>query len=507
MSDSITNLSIIQLDKDERSEEQKIVCNDAKEIWAKFLKLLSQNLKEREIDAWFSVISPKSFENNVLTVTVPSKDYYGMIENRFNKHIVGIIESGLLGENGKLSYEISQRGLFDNSENETGEHEKIKSESIIDFKYPYNNRNNKTEPAKKEEKEPFESNLLPRHTFENYVKGESNDFAVTAAYAITNNLGKSYNPLFIYAGVGLGKTHLIQALGNEILKKHPDKKVYYTTAPDFTTQFTSHIAQGKIEFSQGKSGIKKLDEFYKSLDVLILDDVQNLSGKAATQDFMYQIFNVLYNKNKHIIFSCDKPLNQLKDIEERLVSRFKWGLSIDMQPPGWEMRVAIIQKKYEEFKTDVPEEVIHYIATNVKDSIRTLEGCVKGTISESILVYDGQITLQIAEKVVHRVMGTVKRERAVSIENIILTAAKYFNISENQILSRKRTKEIAFARQVAMYLTKELTSYTLESIGLNFGGKDHTTVLYAHNLIKKALKKDKKVINIINDIKEELSKL
>ncbi len=490
-------------DKNRNDETQKeYSAIKAGEIWDKFLTLLSQNIKQSEIKTWFSVLVPKSYENDVLTIEVPSKDFYGMIEKRFNKKISAIIESGLLGENGRLSYIVSQESLFEENSNEHTEELKEQTK-VTNFKYPYG-----AQREQKKEEEPFTSNLLTRHTFENFVKGESNDLAVAAAYAIANNPGGSYNPYLVYGGVGVGKTHLVQAIGNEILKKYPDKRVYCLTTQEFTNQFTTSIATQKFDFSSGKGGTKSLDVFYRSLDVLILDDIQNLEGKPGTQDFMYQIFNYLYNNKKQIIFSSDKPISQLKSITERLISRFQWGITVDIQAPSWEMRVAIIQKKLNEASiTDVPEDVIHYIATNIKDSIRSIEGCIVNLIAESLFVTKGEINLELAERVVHKFLGNVRRAKNVSIENIIFATSEYFKISENQILSRKRTKEIAFARQVAMYLAKEMTSYTLESIGLNFGGKDHATVLYAYNTINESLKKNSEVRNIISDIKNSLSRM
>ncbi|MFA5010816.1 MAG: chromosomal replication initiator protein DnaA [Ignavibacteria bacterium] len=486
------------------SQTQIQVKEAAKEIWAKFIELLSQNLKQSEISTWFSILSPSSFENNVLTIQVPSKDVYGIIEKRYNKQISAIIESGLLGENGKLAYIVSQESLFDNIEQNRDQPARGAS-NVTDFQYSYGSVKNTRQD---EEAEPFVSNLYAKHTFENFVKGESNDLAVAAAFAIANNPGGTYNPCLIYGGVGVGKTHLIQAIGNEILKRTPDKRVYYLTTPEFTSQFTTSIARERFDFSSDKGGPRKLDSFYKSLDVLILDDIQNLEGKPGTQDFMYQIFNSLYNNKKQIIFSSDKPINQLKSITERLMSRFQWGIMVDIQLPSWEMRVAIIQKKLEEARIeDVPEEVIHYIATNIKDSIRSLEGCIVNLIAESLFVNRGEITPELAERVVSKFLGNVRKAKSISIENIIFATAEYFKLSENQILSRKRTKEIAFARQIAMYLAKEMTSYTLESIGLNFGGKDHATVLYAYNSIKESMKNSSNTQNIVSDIRNALSKL
>ncbi len=510
MSNTFTNSYENIKNKQEDTAQRQQQKEAAAEIWEKFIELLSQNLKQSEISTWFSILSPDSFENNILTIQVPSKDIYGIIEKRYNKQISAIIESGLLGENGKLAYVVSQESLFDNVENTSGsEKQTSKSEkqetSITDFQYPFGlSKTYQQEEAKEE----FVTNLYSKNTFENFVKGESNDLAVAAAYAIANNPGAKFNPCLVYGGVGVGKTHLVQAIGNEILKRNPEKRVYYLTTPEFTSQFTTSIARERFDFSGDKNGPKKLDSFYKSLDVLILDDIQNLEGKPGTQDFMYQIFNSLYNNKKQIIFSSDKPINQLKSITERLMSRFQWGIMVDIQLPSWEMRVAIIQKKLEEAKIeDVPEEVIHYIATNIKDSIRSLEGCIVNLIAESLFVTKGEINLELAEKVVAKFLGNVRKAKSISIENIIFATAEYFKLSENQILSRKRTKEIAFARQVAMYLAKELTSYTLESIGLNFGGKDHATVLYAYNSIKEGMKKSSNLQNIVSDIKNAISKL
>ncbi|MBN1633184.1 MAG: chromosomal replication initiator protein DnaA [Ignavibacteria bacterium] len=471
---------------------------EAKELWKKFLFLLSQSLKESEIQTWFSILVPKSFENNTLTIFVPSKDYYGVIERRFNEQIGKIIDSGLIGKNGKLIYEVEETDTLSEKE--------VNEPAIYEIQSSY------TQPAKKicltKEKdfsESFKSNLFPKYVFDTFVRGESNELAVAVAYAITQNPGNLYNPFFIYGGVGIGKTHLIQAIGNEIAKQNPEKRVYYTTTPDFTTQFTSSIAKDRVDFSSNILGTKKLDAFYKSLDILILDDVQNLAGKQGTQDFIYQIFNTLYNNKKHIIFSCDKPIAQIKDIEERLVSRFKCGMIADIQPPSWEMRVAIIKKKLEEFNAVFPEDVIHYIATNVKDSIRTIESCISGIITESRFIFNNKINIDIAERTIIRAVGTARKNKNISVENIIYAAANYYNVSENSILSKKRTKEVAHARQVAMYLAKELTNLTLESIGLNFGGKDHSTVLYSYNTIRELLRNDSLLKNQIKEIKEQIN--
>ncbi len=494
----ISSTPILVPEKQSDLEITKEFTAEHEEIWNNFLDLLKHNIPENEIRTWFSILKPKSFEKNILTITVPSEDYYGIIEKRYNKYISNIISSGLLGEGGKLQYEIK------NSIEEVSlkpKNEETKPDSNV-YNIRQNIYRNDVQPVQQSEQ--YESNLNPKYTFEHLVKGESNELAVEIAYAITNNPGKAYNPFFVYGGVGLGKTHLIHAIGNEIVRKDPSKKIFYTTTPDFTNRFIDSISKNRAGISQNASSPSQLDSFYKSLDVLIIDDIQNLSGKDKTQDFMYQIFNSLFSEGKHIIFSSDKPINQIQGIEERLISRFQWGLTIDIQPPSWEMRVAIIKKKLDEYQMFAPEDVIHYIATNVKDSIRTIEGCIVGITSESVFSKKGEITLDIAEKVISRVVGTAKRVKNITIESIISTAAAYFNVSENQILSKKRTKEVAYARQTAMFLAKELTTYTLQSIGLNFGGKDHATVLYSYNTISEQCKTDKKVLSDINELRERI---
>lgn len=493
--------------KPEIIDHQNASKKEAEELWKKFLDLLSNNTKESEIQAWFSVVVPKSFCDNVLTLYVPSNDYYSIIEKRFNKQISKILNSGLLGKNGRLVYEVlsSEENTF--SDNSTNIIDSYNKSNIVENKFSTITIFKGCNSENLTISQPFYSGLYSRYTFENFVRGDSNELAAAVAYAIAQNPGNLYNPFFVYGGVGIGKTHLIQAIGNEVLKRFPNKRVYYTTTPDFTTQFTSSIAKDRGDFSSGTFGTKKLDAFYKSLDILILDDIQNLACKQGTQDFIYQIFNTLYNNNKHIILSCDKPINQIKDIEERLVSRFRCGMIADIQPPSWEMRVAIIKRKLSEVSVSFSEEVIHFIATNVTDSIRTIESCISGIVTESRFLYNNQITLEIAERTLNRVIGHIKRTKNISIENIIYTVAQYYKISENSILSKKRTKEIAFARQVAMYLAKQLTNLTLETIGLNFGGKDHATVLYAYNSIKELLKKDSTIQNQVLEIKEMLQEL
>lgn len=476
---------------------------EASDLWDKFLELLESKIKKSVIETWFTFLKPVKFENNSLTVSVPNHDIYGMIESRFNKEIDNVLKS-IIGDDATLKFEISQLDLFDTDNTLLDEPVKIKisPDNSGISKSEFTSFSLKTDLP---DEEKFSSNLYPKNTFETFVKGENNELAVSIAYAITNNPGKSYNPFFIYGGVGLGKTHLVQSIGNEIMKKFPDKRVYYTTASEFTNRFTDSIAQNRMEFSnKGAYGTKKLDKFYKSLDVLIIDDIQNLSGKTSTQDYFYQIFNYLFHEKKHIIFSSDKPVSSIVGIEERLLNRFQWGMIADIQPPSWEVRVAIIKKKLEIANIEAPEEVIHYLATNVKDSIRTIEGCIAGMIAESTFIHKGDIDINVAEKVITRVVGMAARSKNITLENILDCVSEYFNIQKRDILSKKRVKEIVFARHIAMYLAKELTDMTLSLIGSFFNGKDHATVLYAVKTVDAMQKKNKKITEQITFLRDKL---
>ncbi|HRE40336.1 MAG TPA: chromosomal replication initiator protein DnaA [Ignavibacteria bacterium] len=477
--------------------------SEASDIWGKFLELLESKIKKSVIETWFTFLKPVKFENETLTVSVPNQDIYGMIESRFNKEIDNVLKS-IIGDGAVLKFEISQLDLFDSDETITSEPIKIK---ISDENGNFNKSFTPTLYNKitDNEEDKFSSNLYPKNTFETFVKGENNELAVSIAYAITNNPGKSYNPFFIYGGVGLGKTHLVQSIGNEIQLKFPDKRVFYTTASEFTNRFTDSIAQNRMDFSnKGAYGTKKLDKFYKSLDVLIIDDIQNLSGKTSTQDYFYQIFNYLFHEKKHIIFSSDKPVTSIIGIEERLLNRFQWGMIADIQPPSWEVRVAIIKKKLQIANIEAPEDVIHFLATNVKDSIRTIEGCIAGMIAESTFIHKGDIDINIAEKVVTRVVGMASRSKSITLENILDTVSDYYNIQKRDILSKKRVKEIVFARHIAMFLAKELTDMTLSLIGSFFNGKDHATVVYAVKTIDALQKNNKKITEQLNFLREKI---
>jgi chromosomal replication initiator protein len=314
----------------------------------------------------------------------------------------------------------------------------------------------------------IDSNLNPRYTFDTFIRGESNKLAYAAAVAVANNPGgTSYNPLVIYGNVGLGKTHLIQAVGNLVLQKYSGARVLYTSSDRFTVEFVDAIQNDRIN---------EFTNLYRSIDLLIIDDVQFFAGKEKTQDIFFHTFNALRELGKQIILTCDRPPKELKDIDDRLLNRLQWGLTADMQAPDLETRIAILRHKAITDGIDLHSDVIEFIATNVTTNIRELEGCLISLLATASL--EGrEPNLELARDVLRKV---AKRSAPVlSIETIQRTVAKKFNIDEELLRAKTRKQEVVQARQVAMYLSKELTNSSLKTIGLHFGGRDHSTVIHA----------------------------
>jgi chromosomal replication initiator protein len=488
MSDSVeTNIN---------SRQTTDTSQEAFNHWTRFLDIVKLNVSELKLNTWFKPIKPAAFENNILTICVPSQDYYEMIISRFGDVVTKAIRS-VLGETGKIVYEIDQRSSF------TQEPELIDSPPPRTFDPNYyrpGQQAAETTPALKVKLGDAENEytqrcfLNPEYTFENFVKGKNNEFATAAAISIANKPGAQYNPLMLYGGVGLGKTHLMQAIGNQIQAGNPDMRIMYVSGPEFTTNFVQSIRTNKAH---------EFERFYKSLDMLIVDDIQFLEGKESTQDSFFQIFNSLYQLKKQIVLSCDKPPHQLEGLEERLITRFQWGLTVDIQAPDLETRIAILNKKSEKEGFPVPYEVQEFIALNIKDNIRSLEGCLKS------LIFDAEITrspinLDMAKRSVLKFGGIRNRRQNIDISTIISTVAKYFGIDESLLRLKSKQQEIVHARHTAMYLSKELTSSSLQTIGSHFGGRNHATVIHACKCIEEVINNDKNFKDKLEQIKEML---
>lgn len=456
---------------------EKILVHDSTIAWKACLIKIKESVSMMTYNTWFLPIRPVEFENLTLKVQIPSRFFWEWIDEHFNTLISRTITE-VLGEDAKLTYIIAEDKVSIESEN-------YNAPALI-------TQTNNTEKSKP--KHSFESNLNPRYTFDNFIKGEGNQLARAAAGAISDNPGgTSFNPLFVYGGVGLGKTHLIQAIGNQIAKNFPEKKVIYLSSDIFTVEFVESIQLNKVnEFSS----------FYRSMDVLIIDDIQFLIGKEKTQDLFFHIFNTLHQSRKQIILSSDKPPKDLKGLDERLISRFQWGLTADIQPPELETRIAILKGKAETYGMMVPNEILEYIAFNITSNIRELEGCLIKLLA-SVSLNSKEITFELAKKIVKEI-ATDRKTNNITIETITKIVCEHLGVAENKIRDKTRKKEIVLARQLSMYLAKELTISSLKTIGLHFGGRDHSTVIHACKTIDGLGVTDLSFNNLLDDLRDKI---
>ena len=458
----------------ELTEKSSLI--DLSTIWKNCLSKIKKNVTQMTYNTWFLPIRPLQLEGDTLKVELPSQFFWEWIDEHYNSLINKTI-SEVIGPNAKLSY------IIDKDIDETpGSNDAISevNESII--------------KEKPKVKHSFESYLNPRYTFQNFITGEGNQLARAAAGAISDNPGgTSFNPFFVYGGVGLGKTHLIQAVGNEIVNKFPDKKVIYLSTDIFTVEFVESIQSNRVnEFSN----------FYRGMDVLIIDDIQFLIGKEKTQDLFFHIFNTLHQSRKQIILSSDKPPKNLKGLDERLTSRFQWGLTADIQPPELETRIAILRKKAEVYGMNVSSDILEYIASNITSNIRELEGCLIKILANASLS-SKEITFELVKKTVNEI-ATDRKKNNINIDSITKIVCNHFSLAENKLRDKTRKKEIVQARQLAMYLSKEMTNASLKTIGLHFGGRDHSTVIHACTSIEKSKVNDKSLNEIIEDLKSQI---
>ncbi|MFH0931359.1 MAG: chromosomal replication initiator protein DnaA [Candidatus Zixiibacteriota bacterium] len=441
-------------------------------VWEECLDILSQKIKKQSFHTWLRPTKGISCEEKVLKVAVPNKFVAEWLEEHYLEQIHETIDK-VAQENLPLSFLIST---------EMGE-------IITRINFEDKNSSVLSKNSKLNQKKKCQFN--PRYTFETFVVGESNQFAHAAALAVAEAPGKTkFNPLFIYGGVGLGKTHLAQAIGHYVNEEYNELNVLYATSEKFTNDFINSITNNTSP---------EFVNFYRNVDLLLLDDIQFLAGKESTQVQFFHAFNALYQSGKQIVLTSDRPPKEIKGLEERLLSRMQWGLVTDIQPPDLETRIAILQKKSESDGITIPQEIAVFIADNITSNIRELEGALIRLLAYSSL-NSKELSVELAKEVLKDVIKNGSKE--ITISDIRKKVAESFNLSVENLCSKKKTQEIALARQVAMYLARSLTRASLKTIGLEFGGRDHSTVIHAYNLIVECLKKDLdfklKVDGIIN---------
>lgn len=468
------------------------------EIWNNCLKMIRENTQPQSYKTWFEPIKPLAFKGETLTIQVPSQFFFEYLESHY-VDLLKLAISRVIGPSGKLQYSI----VMDNSD----------ADHPYGINVPPTDKSNTKNPSVRipldldsnDEKKflnPFvvpgikkinvESQLNENYSFDNFVEGECNRMARVAGMAVAKNPGKSFNPLFVFSETGLGKTHLCHAIGLETKKHHPNLIVLYVNAEQFIQQFmTSCKNKTREDFVR----------FYQMIDVLIIDDIQFFEGKAKTQDTLFHIFNHLHQNKKQLIFTCDKPAFELKDTEQRIISRFQWGLISEMQAPDVITRINILKRKAYNDGIEIPDEVIDYVASRVKANVREMEGLFISLMAQSSLNKKA-ITIEMARQLIDRFVNSTTQE--ISIEYIIKIVNDRLNVTMEDFLSKSKKREMVLARQLSMYFAKKYTKCSLAMIGKECGNKDHSTVSYAIRTIGDLIEKDKQVRALVSEIEKNI---
>ena len=470
----------------------------AQSVWENCLSFIKDNIQDQAYKTWFEPIKSVELTDNALYIQVPSKFFYEWLEEHYVK-LLKVALTKELGKNAKLLYKIRMENTYGNKQPFT---EQLPSANRVPMKpqeidAPFKNLN-------PELKNPFvipgirnlkiESQLNANYSFDNFLEGDSNRLARSAGMAVANKPGgTSFNPLLIFGGVGLGKTHLAHAIGVEIKDKYPEKTVLYISAEIFTQQYIDSVK---------KNNRNDFIHFYQLIDVLIIDDVQFLSGKSGTQDVFFHIFNYLHQNGKQVILTSDKAPVDMQDIEQRLLSRFKWGLSADLQTPGLETRIAILEKKVYNEGIQLPKEVCEYLAYSITSNVRELEGALISLLAQSSL-NKKVITLELAKQMIDKFVKSTARE--VSIDYIQKVVCDYFDLNIDLMKSKTRKREVVQARQIAMYFAKCMTKSSLATIGMHCGEKDHATVLHACRTVNNLMDTDKRFKAYIEELDKKIS--
>jgi len=442
------------------------------QLWDKVLSEAKQKISKPSFETWLKSTKLLAYTGDTVTIAAPNSFGREWLENHY-VHLIAAILAELTGKDLHIRFVVQQDPNLENFD--------IPSPGI---------------PEKHNEQPETSSGMLNlKNTFDTYVIGAGNRFAHAASLAVAEAPAKAYNPLFIYGGVGLGKTHLMHAIGHYVLEHNPKAKVVYLSSEKFTNEFINSIRDNRAEEFRNK---------YRSVDVLLIDDIQFLAGKESTQEEFFHTFNTLHEESKQIVISSDRPPKEIPTLEDRLRSRFEWGLITDIAPPDLETRIAILRKKAKADNLDIPNEVMLYIANQIDSNIRELEGALIRVVAYSSLVNE-DITAELAAQALKNIIPNAT-PRTLTILDIQKAVGEHYHIKLEDFTAKKRTKSIAFPRQVAMYLSREMTDCSLPKIGDEFGGRDHTTVIHAHEKISSLLKDDQGLQQDIKQIKSMLGK-
>lgn len=439
-------------------------------VWPEVIKKLKSSLSDQAVETWFHPIKNVFVNDTEITLELPNKFFQDWIRDHYAVLLEEKFED-VMGEKVTLNFKVVSP-----------------MDSGVQRRTP--------DPRPNVTSTPFvevEHNLNPKYSFDTFVVGSSNRFAHAASIAVAQNPGNAYNPLFIYGGVGLGKTHLMQAIGHSILSKNKRANVCYVSSEKFTNEMIDSIQNRNTLAFRNR---------YRNVDVLLIDDIQFLSGKEQTQEEFFHTFNTLYDAHKQIILSSDRQPKEISKMEARLVSRFEWGLVTDLQPPDMETRAAILKQKAELSGIQLTDELTFFLAEKIKTNIRKLEGCLIRVLSYASLT-NQELSMNLAEEVLQDVLAG-EEEASITIETIQKKVAEHFDIRLADMTSKKRPKAIAYPRQIAMFISRQLTRYSLPEIGEAFGGRDHTTVMHACKLIEQMMAKDYNVKAVVSSLQNKI---
>ena len=464
---------------------------DCNTVWNNCLEIIKEEVADQGFNTWFLPIVPLRLDGKSLTIQVPSQFFYEWLE----EHYIYVLKKALnaiIGEGAKLEYSV----IVDQGNKQNAPYViNLPNRSTgVGNRYQRNDRPVGSNPFHLDVLTgPQESQLNQAYSFDSFIEGDCNRLARSAGYAVAKKPGiTSFNPLMIYGGVGLGKTHLVQSIGNEIKANLPEKFVLYVSSEKFINQFIKAVQNNEVQSFQA---------YYLQVDALIIDDVQFFGNKEKTQEIFFHIFNHLHQSGKQIIMTSDRPPKDLKGLEERLLSRFKWGLTADLQQPDFETRMAIIHTKMEAEGIEIPPDVCEYLAYTVDTNIRELEGVLISLIAHASL-NRREIDLELAKQIMKNIVHDIETE--VGIDYIQKTVAEYFHLKLADLKDKTRKKEIVIARQVAMYFSKEYTNHSLKSIGYHFGGRDHSTVIHAVQSVNDMIDVNANFRDTIKDLKDKL---
>ncbi len=454
--------------------------NNCQMVWDECLHIIKRNVPPQSYQTWFEPIRPVELENTVLTIAVPNRLFYDWLEENF-VHVLRTSIRQVLGEQGRLRYRIMPNGAEakDTSRGNgragsTAPAEPPMVPGTIDLNAIKDPR---IIPGIRRDR--INSNLNPQYTFDAFIEGDCNRLARNAGLAVAKKPGgTAFNPLFIYGSVGLGKTHLAQAIGNDIASRFPEKQVIYVSADGFTNQLIEAIR---------KNEVNSFVHFYHAVDVLIMDDIQFLGGKQKTQEIFFSLFNQLHQSGRQIVLTADRPPRNLEGIEDRLISRFKWGLSADLLAPDLETRIAILSAKFERQGVKASREVLEYIAYNVKDNVRDLEGIMANLLAQTTFLHR-EVDLELAKATTRSFITSPSR--GITIEAIQNLVSEHFNVPVEQLAQACRKRNFVVPRHAAIYLCRKLTDQSLQAIGRAFGGRDHSTVIYSCRTVQDMMDTD-----------------